>query len=164
MEHEDYMRLALALAREAAAAGEVPVGCVVVREDGTVVGTGRNRREERRLASSHAEMEAMAAANQTLGTWRLDGCALYVTLEPCPMCAGAILNARIPRVYYGALDPEFGACGGVINLFMEEFPVRPAVVGGVLGEECAAVLSSFFQSVRQGKRPESYGVSSASGV
>lgn len=99
--HEEYMRQALDLARQAAACGEVPVGCVIVK-DGAVVGRGRNRREERQAAWSHAEMEAMAEANQTLGTWRLDGCTLYVTLEPCPMCAGAILNARVSRVYFGA--------------------------------------------------------------
>ena len=128
--HEEYMRQALDLAREAAAAGEVPVGCVIVR-DGAVVGRGRNRREERQ------------------GTWRLDGCTLYVTLEPCPMCAGAILNARVSRVYFGARDREMGACGGVMNLFMEDFPHPPALVGGVLEAECARVLSDFFRSVRK---------------
>ena len=149
MEREDYMREALALAREAAAAGEVPVGCVIVRK-GEIVGRGRNRREEKQAVSSHAEMEAMAQANARLGTWRLDGCELYVTLEPCPMCAGAILNARIPWVFYGARDPAFGACGGVLNLFMEDFPHRPALVGGILGEECRAVLADFFAGLRQG--------------
>ena len=148
MEREDYMREALALAREAAAAGEVPVGCVIVRR-GAIVGRGRNRREERQAVSSHAEMEAMAQANTVLGTWRLDDCELYVTLEPCPMCAGAILNARIPRVYYGARDETFGACGGVLNLFMEEFPHRPALVGGILAEDCRAVLAEFFASLRK---------------
>ena len=148
MEREDYMQEALALAREAAAAGEVPVGCVIVRQ-GAIVGRGRNRREERQAVSSHAEMEAMAQANTVLGTWRLDGCELYVTLEPCPMCAGAILNARIPRVYYGARDEAFGACGGVLNLFMEEFPHRPALVGGILAEDCRAVLAEFFASLRK---------------
>ena len=121
---EIFMRQALALAREAAAAGEVPVGCVVVRE-GVVVGRGRNRREEKRSAASHAEMEAIAQANQALGSWRLEDCELYVTLEPCPMCAGAILNARIRRVWFGARDRCFGACGGVTNLFMERFPIPP---------------------------------------
>ena len=149
MEREDYMREALALAREAAAAGEVPVGCVIVR-GGEIVGPGRNRGEEKQAVSSHAEMEAMAQANARLGTWRLDDCELYVTLEPCPMCAGAILNARIPRVFYGARDPAFGACGGVLNLFMEDFPHRPALVGGILGEECRAVLADFFAGLRQG--------------
>lgn len=145
---EIFMREALALAREAALAGEVPVGCVIVRE-GRIVGRGRNRREERQSAASHAEMEAIAQANECLGTWRLEGCELYVTLEPCPMCAGAILNARISRVWYGARDPAFGACGGVTNLFMEDFPNRPALVGGVLEAECRAVLRAFFQDLRQ---------------
>ena len=128
--HEYYMSQALELAREAADAGEVPVGCVIVR-DGAVIGRGRNRREEKQAVCSHAEMEAMAQANAALGSWRLDNCALYVTLEPCPMCAGAILNARIPKVFYGARDSAFGACGGVTNLFMEPFPHRPALVGGI---------------------------------
>ena len=148
--HEEYMRQALDLARQAAACGEVPVGCVIVK-DGAVVGRGRNRREERQAAWSHAEMEAMAQANRALGTWRLDGCTLYVTLEPCPMCAGAILNARIPKVFYGARDSAFGACGGVTNLFMEQFPHRPALVGGILAEDCQAVLAEFFRKLRQGK-------------
>lgn len=147
MEHEDYMRRALALAKEAADAGEVPVGCVIVR-DGQIVGEGRNRREERNAAASHAEMEAISAANDALGSWRLDGCALYVTLEPCPMCAGAILNARISRVYYGARDEIFGACGGVTNLFMENFPSRPALVGGILASECRDILAAFFRRLR----------------
>ena len=142
------MRQALALAREAAAAGEVPVGCVIVRE-GAVVGRGRNRREEKRAAASHAEMEAIAQANEALGSWRLDGCELYVTLEPCPMCAGAILNARIGRVWFGARDRAFGACGGVMNLFMEGFPHSPALVGGVLEAECQALLSGFFSRLRE---------------
>ena len=147
MEHEVYMAQALALAREAAAHGEVPVGCVIVK-DGAVVGCGRNRREEKQAVFSHAEMEAIASANEALGTWRLDGCTLYVTLEPCPMCAGAIINARIRRVYYGARDPAMGACGGVLNLFMEDFPHRPQLVGGVLGEDCRGVLSEFFRKLR----------------
>ena len=108
-DHEEWMARALALAREAAAAGEVPVGCVIVRK-GVVIGEGRNRREEKRSTLSHAETEAIAMANEALGSWRLDDCALYVTLEPCPMCAGAILNARIPRVYYGTA-PSAPAAG-----------------------------------------------------
>ena len=147
MDHERYMKEALALAREAAAHGEVPVGCVIVR-GGEIVGRGRNRREEKQAAASHAEMEAIADANARLGTWRLDECALYVTLEPCPMCAGAVINARIPRVYYGARDEAMGACGGVINLFMERFPTAPALVGGILAEDCRAVLSDFFAGLR----------------
>ena len=145
--HEKYMRQALELAWEAAAAGEVPVGCVIVQK-GRVVGRGRNRREENQRTASHAEMEAIAQANQVLGSWRLDDCTLYVTLEPCPMCAGAILNARIPRVYYGARDDVMGACGGVLNLFMEDFPNRPALVGGILEGDCRRVLEDFFRGLR----------------
>ena len=145
---EIFMRQALALAREAAAAGEVPVGCVIVRE-GMVVGRGRNRREDKRSAASHAEMEAIAQANETLGSWRLEDCELYVTLEPCPMCAGAILNARVRRVWFGARDRAFGACGGVMNLFMEDFPNPPALTGGILEAECQAVLSEFFAGLRE---------------
>ncbi len=147
-QRENYMREALILAREAAAAGEVPVGCVIVR-NGQIVGRGRNRREEKHATASHAEMEAIAQANEVLGTWRLDECELYVTLEPCPMCAGAILNARIRRVWYGARDAAMGACGGVMNLFMEEFPNRPALVGGILEEECRQVLADFFTALRE---------------
>ena len=144
------MAQALELAREAAAAGEVPVGCVIVR-DGRVVGRGRNRREERQATASHAEMEAIAQANAALGTWRLEDCELYVTLEPCPMCAGAILNARIRRVWYGARDAAFGACGGVTNLFMENFPNRPALVGGILEADCRQVLADFFAGLLGGR-------------
>lgn len=150
MDHEGYMRQALDLAREAAECGEVPVGCVIVQGD-RVVGRGRNRREEKQQTQSHAEMEAIRQANEALGSWRLDECTLYVTLEPCPMCAGAILNARIPKVFYGARDSAFGACGGVTNLFMEQFPHRPALVGGILAEDCQAVLAEFFEKLRQGK-------------
>ena len=116
--HEEYMRQALALAQEAAAHGEVPVGCVIVRE-GQIVGRGRNRREEKQHTSSHAEMEAIRQANEALGTWRLDDCTLYVTLEPCPMCAGAIVQARIPRVVVGSMNPKAGCAGSVMNLLQE---------------------------------------------
>lgn len=145
--HELYMRQALLLAREAAAGGEVPVGCVIVH-NGRIVGRGRNRREEKRSALSHAEIEAIVQANRVLNSWRLEDCALYVTLEPCPMCAGAILNARIPRVYFGARDAVMGACGGVLNLFMEDFPHTPALVGGILEAECREELGAFFQGLR----------------
>ena len=147
MEHAEYMREALRLAAEAADAGEVPVGCVIVR-DGAIIGRGRNRREARQRTDAHAEMEAIAQANATLGTWRLDGCDLYVTLEPCPMCAGAILNGRLRRVYYGARDRVMGACGGVFNLFMEDFPNKTALQGGIMEEECGAALSAFFGALR----------------
>ena len=148
MTHEDYMNQALTLAREAAAHGEVPVGCVIVR-DGKIIGRGRNRREEKQAVSSLAEMEAMAQANEVLGSWRLEDCDLYVTLEPCPMCAGAILNARVRRVFYGARDRAMGACGGVLNLFMEDFPHHPQLVGGILAEDCQTVLSAFFKELRK---------------
>ena len=117
------------------------------------LGRGRNRREEKQSTASHAEMEAIAMANETVGSWRLDDCTLYVTLEPCPMCAGAILNARIPRVYYGARDRAMGACGGVLNLYMEPFALTPALVGGILADECRAVLENFFRGIRADKLP-----------
>ena len=145
-----YMREALALAKEAAQAGEVPVGCVIVHK-GEIVGRGRNRREEKQSTASHAEMEAIAQANEAIGSWRLDDCELYVTLEPCPLCAGAIINARIRRVWYGARDEAMGACGGVTNLFMERFPNRPALVGGILQESCRSVLADFFAGLRREK-------------
>lgn len=152
MEHEEYMRQALELARLAMAEGEVPVGCVIVR-DGAVVGRGRNRRETAQTALGHAELEAIAQACRTLGGWRLAGCALYVTLEPCPMCAGGILSARIPELYYGAKDAGFGACGSILNLFEEDFRHHPKIVGHILGEECAQLLQDFFAQVRK-KSPE----------
>ena len=147
MEHENYMREALLLAREAAADGEVPVGCVIVK-DGEIIGRGRNRREEKQRTSSHAEMEAIAQANEALKSWRLDGCTLYVTLEPCPMCAGAIINARIPVVVYGAKEPNFGSCGSVLNLFEERYGHHPAIYGGVLADDCADALRAFFGGLR----------------
>ena len=141
------MRMALALAEEAGAAGEIPVGCVIVR-DGQVVGRGRNRREEKGSALSHAEVEAIAQANAALGDWRLEDCELYVTLEPCPMCAGGIISARIPEIYYGAKDAGFGACGSILNLFEEDFRHHPKIVGHILEAECAALLRDFFAQVR----------------
>ena len=147
-QEERYMAQALELARQAAEAEDIPVGCVVVK-DGRVIGQGYNRRVSGADATAHAELEAIRAACAQVGSWRLDGCELYVTLEPCPMCAGAILNARVRRVWYGARDAAMGACGGVTNLFMEPFPNRPALVGGILGEECRALLSAFFGGLRQ---------------
>jgi len=142
-----YMEEALALAAEAAGCGEVPVGCVIVC-DGKIVGRGRNRREEEQNALLHAEIIAIEEACRTLGSWRLNECDLYVTLEPCPMCAGAILNARVGRVFYGAGDTNMGACGGVINLFEEAFGYKPKMYKGILGERCAEVLSDFFKKLR----------------
>jgi tRNA(adenine34) deaminase len=129
------MDLALELARQAADEGEVPVGCVIVR-DGQVVGRGRNHRETGRTALGHAEIQAIDEACRTLGGWRLWECTLYVTLEPCPMCAGAILNARIPRVVYGAADSKAGFCGSVANLFAMEVNHHPEVVSGIREPEC----------------------------
>lgn len=147
MDHEDYMRMALDLAQEALADGETPVGCVIVR-DGEVVGRGRNRREKGRSALAHAELEAIREACGALGGWRLLNTALYVTLEPCPMCAGGIINARIPAVYYGAKDEKAGCCGSVLNLFEERFNHHPRIYGGILKEECGAVLREFFHTLR----------------
>lgn len=150
MTDSELMGLALEEARKAAALGEVPVGAVVAR-NGEVVAAAHNTRETEKNALHHAELLAIDAACKKLGGWRLWECELFVTLEPCPMCAGAILNARIPKVFYGARDSAFGACGGVTNLFMEQFPHRPALVGGILAEDCQAVLAEFFEKLRRGK-------------
>ena len=151
MEDQKFMEAALELAREAAAAGEVPVGCVVVRR-GEIVGRGRNRREGDKSALAHAEIEAISHACAALGGWRLWECTLYVTLEPCPMCAGAIINARIPRVVYGGKDVRFGACGSVIDLFSMPFNHKPAVETGLLEEECLELLQQFFQQLRSRRK------------
>lgn len=143
-----FMKRALELAREAGAVGEVPVGAVVVRGD-EIVATGKNRRESGKSALLHAELEAISGACSALGGWRLWQCELYVTLEPCPMCAGAIINARIPRVVFGAYDKKAGSCGSVVNLFEFPYNHHPLVEGGVLQDECAAVLSDFFRTLRK---------------
>lgn len=147
-----FMRRALELAQEAAEEGEVPVGAVIVR-DGTVIAEGRNRRETDRQALAHAELEAIYGACRALGGWRLSGCTLYVTLEPCPMCAGAIINARLDRVVYGAADPKAGACGSLTDLFQIPFNHQPLCEGGVMEEEAAGALREFFRSLRK-KRAE----------
>lgn len=147
----ELMGAALDEARKAAALGEVPVGAVVAR-NGQIVAAAHNTRETEKNALHHAELLAIDAACKALGGWRLWECELFVTLEPCPMCAGAILNARIRRVWYGARDEAFGACGGVTNLFMESFPNRPALVGGILGEDCRRVLADFFAGLRGGEK------------
>ncbi|MGM9615772.1 MAG: nucleoside deaminase [Oscillospiraceae bacterium] len=156
MDREAYMRRALELAREAGQNGDVPVGAVVADAAGNIIGEGRNRREERRSAVHHAEIEAIEAACAARGTWRLDGCTLYVTLEPCPMCAGAVLNARVPTLVYGAKEPVTGSCGSVLNLFEERYGFHPAIYGGVLEEECAAVLKEFFSDLREQKIGDSF--------
>ncbi len=144
---EQFMREALTLAREAFADGEVPVGCVVVKGD-SIVGRGRNRREKGKSALAHAEIEAISQACETLGGWRLWECTLYVTLEPCPMCAGAIINARIPRVVYGASDAKCGAARSVCSLFSMDFNHHPKVEAGILEAECGQLLTEFFQKLR----------------
>ena len=144
---ELFMKEALLLAKEAFDDGEVPVGCVIVRGE-EIVGRGRNRREKGKSALAHAEIEAIDEACRNLGGWRLWECTLYVTLEPCPMCAGAIINARIPRVVYGASDKKCGATGSVCNLFSMSFNHHPRVEMGILEEECAALLSDFFVKLR----------------
>ena len=149
MSHEEYMRQAIKVAKECVPAGDVPVGCVVVSPDGTVIGRGRNRREADRRATAHAEVEAINEACAALCTWRLEGCTLYVTLEPCPMCAGAIINARMGAVRYGAKEDKSGCCGSVLNLFEERFNHRPKLYGGLLEQECREVLEGFFQNLRK---------------
>ena len=144
---EKFMLAALKLARRAAGEGEVPVGCVVVK-DGVIVGRGRNRRETGRSATAHAELRAIENACKRLGGWRLWECELYVTLEPCPMCAGAIVNSRIRRVVYGASDPKAGAAGSVLDLFSFPLNHRPEVVSGVMAKECSAELKKFFAGLR----------------
>ena len=145
---EDFMREAILLAQEAAAQGEVPVGAVVVR-NGEIVARGRNRRENGKNALYHAEMEAIDGACRALGGWRLWQCELFVTLEPCPMCAGAIINARLQRVIFGARDPKAGSCGSVVNLFELPYNHKPRLRGGVLEEECSALLKDFFRRLRK---------------
>lgn len=149
---EDYMNDALLLAQEAAAEGEVPVGAVVVR-DGVIIGTGRNRREQCGNALAHAELEAIDAACKYLGGWQLVGCTLYVTLEPCPMCAGAIINSRIERVVQGTRNPKAGSCGSIINLFELRYNHHPEVMTGVCEESCSGLLKEFFRTLRKHGSP-----------
>lgn len=143
-----FMLRALELAREAAKAGEVPVGAVVVK-NGQILGEGRNRREEAHTALAHAEMEAIHQACQRLGTWRLTGCQLYVTLEPCPMCTGAIINAHVDWVVYGADDDRAGCCGTAVDLFSLPYSHRPEVYRGFYEAEAKALLREFFQGLRK---------------
>ncbi|MBP3313857.1 MAG: tRNA adenosine(34) deaminase TadA [Oscillospiraceae bacterium] len=152
MTDEYFMTEALRLADEAAAEGEVPVGCVITLGE-KVVGTGRNRRELGKNALAHAEIEAIHNACNTLGGWRLWQCTLYVTLEPCPMCAGAIINARIPRVVYGAKDPKAGCCGTLTDLFALPFNHKPTVESGCMEEACTKRLTEFFRRLRQKNAP-----------
>lgn len=144
---EDYMRMAIELAREAEKIDEVPVGALVVR-DGVIIAKAFNTRESSKCATHHAELLAIEEACRVLGGWRLPGVTLYVTMEPCAMCAGAIINARVPRVVYGCPDLRFGAFGSLIDLSAVGLNHKPEVVGGVLGEECRELLSSYFKRKR----------------
>lgn len=146
-ERERFMLEALKLADEAAEAGEIPVGCVIVK-DGEIIGRGRNRREEAKSALAHAEIIAIEEACRTVNDWRLENCGLYVTLEPCPMCAGAILNARLGWVCFGAREEKSGSCGSVIDLFAENYGHRPKVYAGILKEECTQRMQRFFRTLR----------------
>lgn len=148
MNDEFFMDQAIELAKEAAKEGEVPVGAVVVI-DGRIVGRGRNRRETDKNALAHAEIEAINEACKTLGGWRLWQCDMYVTLEPCPMCTGAIINSRIKRLVYGASDSKAGSCGSVVNLFSLPYNHKPEVISGLKQEECAALLFDFFKRLRK---------------
>lgn len=148
MNDEFFMDQAIELAKEAAKEGEVPVGAVVVI-DGRIIGRGRNRRETGKNALAHAEIEAINEACKTLGGWRLWQCDMYVTLEPCPMCTGAIINSRIKRLVYGASDSKAGSCGSVVNLFSLPYNHKPEVISGLKQEECAALLSDFFKRLRK---------------
>lgn len=145
--NSEFMDKAISLAKIAGAAGEVPVGAVVVK-DGKVIGEGRNRRETEQDALLHAETIAISEACKTIGSWRLDGCELYVTLEPCPMCAGAIINSRIKTVVFGAYDNKAGAVESVVNLFGYPFNHRPQVYGGIREQQCKELLSEFFKNLR----------------
>lgn len=147
MSDNEYMKLALSEADLATKEGEIPVGAVIVK-DGRVISTARNNREATGDATGHAEILAIRAACETLGGWHLDGCELYVTLEPCPMCMGAIVNSRISRVVFGAKDAKAGACGSVVNLCSYPLNHKPLIEHGVMSEECSTVLTDFFNKKR----------------
>lgn len=147
-DNERYMRYALREAQAAMESGEVPVGCVIVHQ-GELIAKGRNQRELLNDPTAHAEIIAITAAAAHLNSWRLEDCKLYVTLEPCPMCAGAIINSRIPEVYFGAHDPKAGCCGSLMNLLTDtRFNHRPQVTSGILADECGAILTGFFRAIR----------------
>lgn len=144
-----YMKRALELAEIAFKMGEVPVGAVVVkRSTGEIVGEGFNRRETAKSPLAHAEIEAISTASKKLGGWRLVDCDLYVTLEPCPMCSGAIINSRVERVFFGAFDKKAGCCGSVVDLFSMPFNHFPEIHGGIMQDECSKILSDFFAKLR----------------
>jgi tRNA(adenine34) deaminase len=148
-----YMQMALMEAEKAADAGEVPVGCVIISHDNQVLGKAHNQRETLQDPTAHAEVLAITQAAAALGSWRLENTRMYVTLEPCPMCAGAIILSRIEEVYYGAEDPKAGCAGSLMDLLSDpRFNHQPTVVPGILREQCGGILSDFFRSIREGKR------------
>lgn len=149
-EKKKYMLLAFDEAKKAEAKGEVPIGAIIIDPEGKVVGRGYNRREIDQMATSHAEVLAIEEACKNIGFWRLIDCQLFVTLEPCAMCAGAIINSRIKKVYFGAPDPKAGACGSVVDLFaVEKFNHHPQVVRGLFKEQASRMLKDFFHQIRQ---------------
>ena len=148
---EGFMRAAIKEAMAAEDAGDVPIGAVVVRE-GRIIGRGHNQRELLKDPTAHAEMLALTAASSSIGSWRLEGCTLYVTLEPCAMCAGAIILSRIEEVHFGALDPKAGCTGSLMNLLTDDrFNHQPKVQSGLLAQDCGAILSTFFREIRARK-------------
>lgn len=147
MTHEQFMSYALKMAKESYDDGEVPVGAVIVK-NGEIIAKGRNRREKEKNALLHAEIDAINNACKALNGWRLWECEIYVTLEPCPMCAGAIINAHIPNVYFGAYDFKNGSCKTVVNLFELPYGFKPQCTGGILEKECSEILKSFFKKLR----------------
>lgn len=150
-----YMELAIELAKKAAAIGEVPVGCVIVKNStGEIIGKGYNTRESSKNPLTHAELIAINEAAESMGAWRLIDCTLYVTLEPCPMCTGAIINSRIDRVVFGAYDKKAGACGTVVDLPSYPFNHKPEIMGGILSEQCSELLSDFFKKLREKSKAE----------
>lgn len=153
LEKSEFMNAAVALAREAFDDGEVPIGAVIVR-DGKVIAGGRNRRENGKNALYHAEIEAIDNACKTLGGWRLPRCTMFVTLEPCPMCAGAIINSRIEKVYFGAFDKKAGSVGSLVNLFELPYNHKPVFEGGVEEQKCAELLSDFFVRLRNAAKKD----------
>lgn len=151
-EDEKYMRLAIAQAKKAEKLMEVPIGCVIVHK-GKVIGRGYNRRNTDKTTLGHAEITAIKKASKIIGDWRLEDCTLYVTLEPCQMCAGAIVQARIPKVVIGSMNPKAGCAGSILNLLqMAEFNHRAEVIRGVLGDECSTLLTTFFKQLREKKK------------
>ena len=150
MDSNFYMQEALSLALESAKENEVPVGAVIVCDD-IIVGRGRNRRENGKNALAHAEIEAINEACKTLGGWRLWKCDMYVTLEPCPMCTGAIINSRIKKLVFGAYDSKAGSCGSIVNLFDFPYNHKPEIISGCMREECEQVLKNFFRELRKNK-------------